>query len=92
MLCRSPLQAVAEVCDRDLVARPEPPTFHTLTVDPDPVGAAQVPHHHLAAILGLDAVPPRDPKRVEPGIALRMAADHDHGTIQRDVGPVEDGA
>ena len=89
-LCRSPLQAVADVRDRDLVARPEPPTFHTLTVDPDPVGAAQV--QHLAAILGQDAVPTRDPKRVEPGIALRMAADHDQGTIQRDVGPVEDGA
>ena len=80
------------MCDRDLVARPEPPTFHTLTVDPDPVGAAEVPDYHLAAILGLDAVPSRDRKRVEPGIALRMAADHDHGTIQRDVGPVEDGA
>ena len=92
VLCRSPLQAVAEVCDRDLVARPEPPTFHTPAVDPGPVGAAQVPHLNIAAIRSQDAVPARDSAGVEPGIALGMAADHDHGTIQRNVGPVDYGA
>jgi hypothetical protein len=80
------------VRDRHLVARFEAPTFHTPAVDPGPVGASQVPHLNIAAICGQYAVPARDSAGVEPGIALRMAADHDHGTIQRNVRPVDYGA
>ena len=37
--------------------------------------------------LGQDAVPSRYPPRVQPGVALRMAANHDRWMIHGDVGP-----
>src|SRR5262245_20910843 len=71
LVCRSFLQAVADVSDRHLIARLEPPIRHTPAVDPGPVGAAQVPHDDFTGILCQDAVTERDPVRAEPGIALR---------------------
>ncbi len=35
-----------------LVARPQPPELDPLAVDPDPVGAPQVAHDHVAVVLG----------------------------------------
>src|SRR5262249_43653771 len=83
----APLDAVADVGDRQLVARLEPARLHPLAVDPDAVGAPQVADENLAVDLAHAAMPPRDPDRVEPGVALRMAADDDQGAIQEDVGP-----
>ena len=77
--------------DRELVSRPEPPHLHALAVDPDAVGAPQVAHHQLVFVLRHAAVMTGDTQRIEPGIALGMAADDHHGAIQGDVGSVVDG-
>jgi hypothetical protein len=71
------LDTVAEIGDRQLVAGNETACRDTSAVDPRAVGAAQVIHVHSVLDLGDAAVEARDPKRVEAGIAPRVAA-HRH--------------
>src|SRR5262249_31923031 len=86
-LRRDRLHPIAVVGDRQHVAGPQPTGADPPAVDPGPVGAAQIADPDLAVDLGQAAVPARDPGRVEPGIAIRMATDDDQRAIQADRGP-----
>jgi len=80
-----------DVGDRQLVARPEPTGLDTLAVDADAVGGAQVPDLDFAIYRRHAAMPARDPDRVEPGVALRVTPDDQHGPVDRDVGALIQG-
>jgi len=79
------LETIPDVRDRQLVPRPQPADLHPLAVDPDAIGAAQVPHDHFAILLGHAAMVSRDPQRIQAGITRRMATHHYHGAVQHDV-------
>ena len=85
------VETIADVGDRQLVARPEPADFHPLTVDPDAVGASQVADHHVVLVLRHATVMAGDPQRIEPCVALGMTTHDHHGAVQHDVGTLVEG-
>jgi hypothetical protein len=83
---RGPLEAIAEVGDRQLVPQTQHPLVDPLTVDPGAIGASQVADQDPVRFRSQAAVAPRDPGRGDPGVAPEVPAHHNHDTVEGDVG------
>src|SRR5262245_14317983 len=82
------VELVAEVGAPPSIAGTEPARPDALPVDPDAVGAVQVPDLQLVADRRQATMATRDAARVQPGVARRMATDQDHRLRDRDIGPL----
>src|SRR5262249_9597052 len=83
------LKAIAEPGERQPVPPGEHPPVPPPAVDPRAVGAPQVQDEDPVAMRGQPAVPPRDPVRVDPGVAPVLAAHQQMVAVEHDLlGPV----
>src|SRR5262245_37092230 len=86
----SDLQEIAAMGDRQLVPRAQHPVHDPPTVDPCAVGAPQVQDQDPVAIRGEPAMAPRDPGRVDPGVAPGLAPHQEEAAVEVDfLDPVE---